>query len=123
MLLAVNIHSLHIAFRHLMRTALSKKLLLAVRPQDFHIVSKVIGREFDALVCVKYDEAVNAFKQNIGLIACSVHFDGGKMFELLLAAKYDLKTRRLPFYVLLGGGKGYSKIMTDGICRAANVLG
>jgi hypothetical protein len=100
-----------------------KKVLVAVRPGDLHIVSEAFGPEFDLIICHTLKDALANLSGNIGLIACGVRFDNGRMFEFLNAVKAHPETRALPFYLILGAGKGYSKAILQGIKSAATVMG
>lgn len=103
--------------------ALPKKVLVAVRPKDLHIVSASLGSEFNLAVCYTMEEARAHLDKNTGFIACGVRFDNGRMFDLLRAAKANPETRQIPFYLLLGEGTRYSKAILHGIKSAAKVLG
>jgi hypothetical protein len=100
-----------------------KKILVAVRPNDLDTVSIALGSEFDVIVCHTLEAAQRQLDADVGLIACGVRFDSGRMFELLRYAKADTRTRDVPFFLLLGSSKGYSQPILDGIRSAAKVLG
>jgi hypothetical protein len=100
-----------------------KKVLVAVRPGDLHIVSEALGSEFDLIICHALADARAHLAEDIGLIACGVRFDSGRMFDLLDAVKAHPNTQSVPFYLLLGAGKGYPKAILNGIKSAATVRG
>jgi hypothetical protein len=100
-----------------------RKVLIAVRPADIHIVSAALGSEFDLIICHTLNDAVANLSADVGLIACGVRFDSGRMFEFLDAAKAHPATQALPFYLILGTGKGYSKAILHAIKTAATVRG
>ena len=100
-----------------------KKVLVAVRPADLHIVSSALGSEFDLIVCHTVEDAQSHLDERIGLIACGVQFGDDRMFDLLLAAKENPHTRQVPFYLLVGEGAKYSPAILHGIKRAAEALG
>ena len=104
-------------------TMSSKKVLVAVRPEDLPIVSDALGSAFDLIVCHNLADAQSHLGADIGLIACGVRFDSGRMFELLHAVKANPDTRSVPFYLILGVGKGYSQAILQGIKSAAEALG
>lgn len=106
-----------------METKSSKRVLVAVRPKDTLIVSEALGSEFDVTICHSLEEATSQLDENTGVIACGVHFDSGRMFDLLRFAKANPKTQSIPFFILLGDEKGYSQSILDGIRSAAKLLG
>lgn len=105
------------------RTRPSKKVLVAVRPDALPIVSHTLGSEFDVIVCHSFKDAKIHLNEQVGLIACGVHFDGGAMFDFLRHAKANPKTQSIPFFLLIGGAERYSKCILDGIRIAAKILG
>jgi hypothetical protein len=101
----------------------AKKLLLAVRPIDLPTVSVALGDEFDIVIMHRLEEAKARLKDDIGLIACGVHFDDGMLFELLSAARSHPITHSTPFYVLFKEERDYSGPMIDGMRSASKLLG
>jgi hypothetical protein len=101
----------------------AKKLLLAIRPSDLPMASLALGDEFDIVITHRLEEAKARLQEDIGLIACGVHFDGGMLFELLNAARSHPVAQSIPFYVLFKEERDYSRAMIDGIRSAAKVLG
>jgi hypothetical protein len=101
-----------------------KKVLLAVRPVDLPLVSTALGPAFELILCHTVEDAVAHFSENVGLIACGVRFDSGRMFDLLQEAKSNALTQEIPFYLILGNDEhGYSTAMIYGIRSAARALG
>jgi hypothetical protein len=100
-----------------------KKILLAVRPADFASISEFLGTEFDFVACTTLEEAIAHLTENIGLILCGVHFDCGKMFELLEASQANPATRWVPHYLLVSEDTNYSHAILEGIRSAATVKG
>jgi len=101
----------------------TKSILLAIRPDDRALVSAALGSEFNIVVCHTCKEAEAALHQDLALIACGVHFDHGAMFDLLRAAKANLDTQSVPFFLLIADGSKYSEPVLKGIRTAAKVLG
>lgn len=101
----------------------SKKVLVAIRPEDLSVVSAALGSEFDVVVAHSLEDAKAQLGKQVGLIACGVHFDNGTMFDLLHAAKADPKTRAIPFFLLTGEAASFSKPIMTGIRTAAKLLG
>jgi hypothetical protein len=101
----------------------AKKLLVAVRPIDLPAVSAALGDGFDVTITHRLDDAKARLNEEVGLIACGVHFDDGMLFELLNAARSNPVTQSTPFYVLLKEEQGYSRPIIDGIRSASKLLG
>lgn len=108
---------------HVGEKASPRKVLIAVRPADLRVVSEALGSEFDLIFCHTLKDAVANLSADIGLIACGVRFDNGRMFEFLNAVKAHPATQALPFYLILGTEKGYSKAIMHGIKSAAALKG
>lgn len=104
-------------------TTQSRKVLVAIRPDAMPIVSRTMGSEFDIVICHTFENAKAHINEQIGLIACGVHFDGGAMFDLLRFAKSNPKTRSIPFFLLIAESERYSTYILDGIRQAAEILG
>ncbi|HYD96537.1 MAG TPA: hypothetical protein VEC01_14505 [Noviherbaspirillum sp.] len=101
----------------------SKRVLVAIRPEDDALARAILGDRFDVVWCHSYREAELLLEKNIGLVACGVHFDNGKVFDLLRLVRSRPATRRLPFFILLGAGSRYSPAIVQGIRSAAELLG
>ena len=99
-----------------------KKLLIAIRQEDLALTKNIIGDEFDILVCHTFKDACSALDGTVGLVACGVHFDGGKVFDFLRHVRENPGTADLPFFILLGAGSRYSPAIVTGIKAAAKLL-
>jgi hypothetical protein len=99
-----------------------KKVLVAVRPSELPMVAEVLGSEFVLVVCHSLDDAIAHLDASVGLIACGVHFDSGRMFDFLRHVKESAAFRNVPFYILLGVGR-YSQPIMHGIRSAAKLMG
>lgn len=64
-----------------------KKVLVADHPATIPRMLDMIGSGFDLVICTSLDQAVGMLGGKIGLIMCGVHFDHGRMSDLLHAAK------------------------------------
>ncbi len=100
-----------------------KKILVAVRAADLPIVRDALGIEFNVVVCHTLDDAIDQLTEQVGLIACGVHFDDGAMFDFLRCAKANPETRAIPFFLLIDEGAAYSNAIIEGIRLAAKLLG
>lgn len=98
-------------------------LLIAVSPQDTRLVHDVFGDEFNLLVCHSFQGAEALLAKDISLVTCGVHFDQGRMFELLQLVRSKPKLREVPFLLALGREVKYSPAILQGIESAAESLG
>lgn len=98
------------------------KLLMAVRPEDVAFSRQVLGDEFDAVFCHTFQEACAEIERGVHLVSCGVHFDNGKIFDLLRFVRENRSTESLPFFILLGAGSRYSPAIVEGIRAAAKLL-
>jgi hypothetical protein len=99
-----------------------KKVLVALRPSEVSMVAEVLGEEFALVVCHSMEDAVARMDESIGLIACGVHFDSGRMFDFLRHVKDHPRYNKVPFFILLGVGR-YSQPIMHGIRSAAKLMG
>lgn len=98
------------------------QLLIAVRPEDVALSKGILGEEFLAVFCHSYGEACAQLNNNIRLVTCGVHFDNGRVFDLLRFVRENPRTASLPFFILLGAGSRYSPAIIEGIRAAAKLL-
>ncbi|OWW20564.1 hypothetical protein [Noviherbaspirillum denitrificans] len=98
------------------------RLLIAVRPEDIAFSKVVLGDEFNTVICHSYEDACAAIVSGVDLVTCGVHFDNGRVFDLLRRVRGDPGTAELPFFILLGAGSRYSPAIIQGIRAAAKLL-
>lgn len=98
------------------------KLLLAVRPEDVALSKGILGEEFNAVFCHSYEEACAELDDSVRVVTCGVHFDNGKVFDLLRFVRENPRSADLPFFILLGAGSRYSPAIVQGIRAAAKLL-
>lgn len=98
------------------------RILIAIRPDDVALCKLVLGDEFDAVICHTYDDACAKLDGTISLVTCGVHFDNGKVFDLLRHVRENPCTESLPIFMLLGAGSRYSPAIVHGIRAAAKLL-
>jgi hypothetical protein len=98
------------------------KILIAIRPEDVAMSKLILGDEFDAVICHTFDEACAKLDDSISLVTCGVHFDNGKVFDLLRLVRESTRTENLPFFILLGAGSRYSPAIIHGIRSAAKLM-
>jgi hypothetical protein len=101
----------------------SKKVLVAIRADALPVVERTLGSEFDLVICHTLQAAQMQLNNEIGVIACGVHFDSGAMFDFLRFAKENPATRSIPFFLLIAETERYSKSILRGIQSAAELLG
>jgi hypothetical protein len=100
-----------------------KKLLIAIRPDDIQMMSDALGSEFDVVVCTSFTQAKSSLTENIDLVACGLHFDEGKMFDLLRYVKADEKLKSIPFFCVKGVGGELSPAIFQSIKIATKTMG
>jgi len=98
------------------------KLLIAVRPEDMALSKIILGNEFNVVFCHTYEEACRALDGSVQMVTCGVHFDNGKVFDLLRYVRATPEFETLPFFILLGAGSRYSHAIVQGIRAAAELL-
>ena len=106
-----------------MTTTARHKLLVAVRPQDRDLVLSCLGDEFELILAYSFGEAVQQLEQDVGMVICGVHFDEGRMFDLLQIAKADSGKSPIPFVPVLSGSSNHAEGIRRGIRSAALSLG
>lgn len=99
------------------------RVLVAIRPEDGGLMREVMGDDFDLLMCTSLQEAQAALRPDIDMIACGVHFDDGRMFDLLKYVKADEALRAIPFWGVLKDEGMLSTAITRGIRTAMKTLG
>lgn len=99
------------------------KVLVAIRPDDADVMRRVLGDEFDVIACVSLAEAQAALTPDMAMIACGVHFDDGRMFDLLKFVKSNAALSGIPFWGLLRDDSMLSTAITRGIRTAMKTLG
>jgi hypothetical protein len=99
------------------------KVLVAIRPEDADVMRRVFGGEFDVINCVTLAEAQAALSADLALIACGVHFDDGRMFDLLKLVKADPQLAAIPFWGILRDEGLLSSAITRGIRTAMKSMG
>jgi hypothetical protein len=99
------------------------RIVVAIRPEDAELMHEVLGDEFDLIMCTSLPEAQSALTQEVHMIACGVHFDDGRMFDLLKYAKADEALRAIPFWGVLRDEGLLSSAITRGIRTAMKTLG
>ena len=99
------------------------RIVVAIRPEDAALMRDVMGDEFDLILCTSLPEAQSALAREVHMIACGVHFDDGRMFDLLKYVKADEALRAIPFWGVLRDEGMLSSAITRGIRTAMKTLG
>jgi hypothetical protein len=101
------------------------RIVVAIRPEDAALMRDVMGDEFDLILCTSLAEAQSALAlaREVHMIACGVHFDDGRMFDLLKYVKADAALRAIPFWGVLRDEGMLSSAITRGIRTAMKTLG
>ena len=99
------------------------KVLVAIRPEDQDVMRRVFGDEFDVINCTTLAEAQAALSADLSMIACGVHFDDGRMFDLLKLVKAEPQLSAIPFWGVLRDEGLLSSAITRGIRTAMKSMG
>jgi hypothetical protein len=103
------------------------KVLVAIRPEDAGVMRRVFGDEFDVISCATLAEAQAVLDgmggEPLAMIACGVHFDDGRMFDLLKLVKADPQFSDIPFWGILRDEGMLSSAITRGIRTAMKSMG
>ena len=99
------------------------KVLVAIRPEDADVMRHVFGDEFEVISCITLAEAQAALSPDLAMIACGVHFDDGRMFNLLKQVKADPQLCAIPFWGILRDEGLLSSAITRGIRTAMKSMG
>jgi hypothetical protein len=99
------------------------KVLVAIRPEDMDVMRRVFGDEFEVIHCTTLLEAKSVLDVNLAMIACGVHFDDGRMFDLLKLVKEDPQWCAIPFWGILRDEGLLSSAITRGIRTAMKSMG
>jgi hypothetical protein len=99
------------------------RIVVAIRPEDAGLMREVMGDEFDLVMCTSLQEAQAALAPDVDMIACGVHFDDGRMFDLLKYVKADEALCAIPFWGVLRDEGMLSSAITRGIRTAMKTLG
>ena len=99
------------------------KVLVAIRPEDADLMRRVFGEEFEVISCITLAEAQAALSTDLAMIACGVHFDDGRMFDLLKQVKADPQLAAIPFWGILRDEGLLSRAITRGIRTAMKSMG
>src|ERR1700712_1748739 len=99
------------------------KVLVAIRPEDEDVMRRVFGEEFEVINCLTLAEAQAALSADLAMIACGVHFDDGRMFDLLKLVKSEPRLSGIPFWGVLRDEGLLSSAITRGIRTAMKSMG
>ena len=105
-----------------------RNIFFADRAELRHIAQAVTGDWFDLKFCSSLEEAEASLRspgnaEEVDLIACGLHFDDGRMYELLRFVRCNETTRPIPFLcVKLQKGK-MTPSMLDSIKTSSAMLG
>jgi hypothetical protein len=102
-------------------------LLIAIRPEDIRMMTTALGAEFNIRLCHTLADAKAALaapgNSDIDAIACGLHFDDGKMFDLLSYAKHYPDTQDIPFFCIKGAGGELTPAIFKAIVIATEKMG
>lgn len=101
----------------------TKKVLVAAAPESAQKVREALEGHFILKVTSSLQEARTLLNEGPDLVLCGLHFDEGKMFDLLRYAKADPKTKSIPFLCVKSTEGVLSPTIFEGIEIASKALG
>lgn len=105
-----------------------KTIFFAAEPEFLHLAQAVSGNLFDLKFCSSLEKAEVLLgsaesNKNIDMIVCGLHFDGGRMHELLSLAKSSEKTWSIPFLCVKLRDGNMTSHMLNSIKTSCEALG
>jgi hypothetical protein len=100
-----------------------KTLLVATTPEAQDSVVKNLDSHYEIIFCTTMQDAYAALIGPVDLIACSVHFGEGAMYDLLRYAKALPDTKAIPFVAVHGADTALSPVMRQSVEIATRALG
>jgi DNA-binding NarL/FixJ family response regulator len=101
----------------------TKRVLVAASPESAERVRDALQEHFTLSVTSSLAEAQSLLAEDIAIVLCGLHFDEGKMFDLLRYAKADPMTREIPFLCVKSTEGVLSSVIFQGIEIASRALG
>jgi CheY-like chemotaxis protein len=77
-----------------------KRILIAVTPSSTPLLSQILGSTFELIFSTSLHHAQAQLNEGVDLVACDIHFDDCRMFDLLRLSKANPATRQIPFLCL-----------------------
>jgi hypothetical protein len=99
----------------------TKKILAAIRPEARKHISEALA-DFDLTFVGSVDEAQKCLGE-FSLILINVHFEDGRMFDLLRYAKAGPDTRTIPFLCIQTAREQLPASSLHGVQIALDMLG
>jgi hypothetical protein len=100
-----------------------KTLLVATTPEAQDAVLKNLGGHFEIIFCTSMQDAFAALIGPVDLIACSMHFGEGAVYDLLRYVKSLPDTKTIPFVAIYGSDAMLSALTRQSIEIATRALG
>lgn len=100
-----------------------KRLLVAAAPESILAVSRALESHFTLIGAGSVAEAQSRVVQGIDLILCGLHFDEGRMFDLLRYVKANPATKSIPFLCIKSGDGTLSPALLESVEIASKALG
>src|SRR4051812_9967198 len=108
---------------HRVRSLPMKTLLVATTPEAQESILKNLGGRFEIIFCNNMQDAFAALIGPVDLIACSLHFGEGAVYDLLRYVKSLPDTKTIPFVVIYGADDPLLPAMRQSIEIATRALG
>jgi PleD family two-component response regulator len=95
-----------------------KTILIADESQGIPALRLALGDAFDVTVSTSFTDALHQLDiKRFDAILCGLHFDEGRMFDLLNAAKTRQSTKDIPFVCI----NALNTVLSDAVIRVVEV--
>ncbi len=100
-----------------------KTLLVATTPEAQDTILKNLGGRFEIIFCTSMQDAFAALIGPVDLIACSMNFGEGAVYDLLRYVKSLPDTKKIPFVVIYDSDDPLLPAMRQSVEIATRALG
>ncbi|WP_334189304.1 hypothetical protein [Noviherbaspirillum sp.] len=95
-----------------------KTILIADEQQDIPVLRLALGDAFDVTVSITFNDALHQLEtRRFNAILCGLHFDEGRMFDLLNLVKSRQNTKDIPFICI----NTLNTVLSDAVIRVVEV--
>ncbi len=100
-----------------------RKVLVAFSSLELHgLISSILFKD-ELVFAATHDQALHKLNSSFDLIICSLHFDNGRMYELLKYAKSISELKTIPFLCVQMTGDILPFGTYKGMSKAFDLLG
>ena len=96
-------------------------ILVAVRVEERHALEQSLGGEHDLRWASSLEAAVDELDRDVDAIVCSVHFDDGRLFDLIEMAR--LQAGKVPVYGIVMQNRRFTRHFLESLRSAVHLAG